>query len=171
MKSLASKFSSSRGWALLLILFLGAGLLVSACGDEEVPTPTTPAPPPPPPPTPPPPEPEPEPEPEPPATPAGLMVSATTENSITWTWNAVEGATAYAVQISTDEMFGDDDAIALALTATYTASDLPPATTIYAPGSGWRGNVVGGCAAERVVHPCDRNDGDAASASGAARCS
>ena len=132
MKSLASKFSSSRGWALLLILFLGAGLLVSACGDEEVPTPTTPAPPPPPPPTPPPPEPEPEPEPEPPATPAGLMVSATTENSITWTWNAVEGATAYAVQISTDEMFGDDDAIALALTATYTASDLPPATTIYA---------------------------------------
>ena len=130
MKSLASKFSSSRGWALLLILFLGAGLLVSACGDEEVPTPTTPAPPPPPPPTPPPPEPEP--EPEPPATPAGLMVSATTENSITWTWNAVEGATAYAVQISTDEMFGDDDAIALALTATYTASDLPPATTIYA---------------------------------------
>ena len=128
MKSLTSKFASSPGWALLLILFLGAGLLVSACGDEEVPAPTTPAPPPPP----PPPAPEPEPEPEPPATPTGLMVSETTENSITWTWNAVEGATAYAVQISMDEMFGDDDAIALALTATYTASDLPPATTIYA---------------------------------------
>ena len=129
MKSLTSKFASSRGWALLLILFLGAGLLVSACGDEEVPTPTTPTPPPPPPPTPPP---EPEPEPEPPATPTGLAVSATTENSITWTWSAVEGATAYAVQISMDEMFGDDDVTALALTATYTASDLPPATTVYA---------------------------------------
>ena len=128
MKSLASKFSSSRGWALLLILFLGAGLLVSACGDEEVPTPTTPAPPPPPPPTP---EPEPEPEPEPPATPAGLMVSATTENSITWTWNAVEGATAYAVQISMDEIFGDDDVTTIALTPTHTVSDLPPSTLIY----------------------------------------
>ena len=131
MKSLASKFSSSRGWALLLILFLGAGLLVSACGDEEVPTPTTPAPPPPPPPTPPPPEPEPEPEPEPPATPTGLRVSATTEDSITWTWNAVEGATAYAVQISMDQMFGDDDAIALALAPTHTVSDLAPSTSIY----------------------------------------
>ena len=129
MKSLASKFSSSRGWALLLILFLGAGLLVSACGDEEVPTPTTPAPPPPPPPTPPPPEPEP--EPEPPATPTGLRVSATTEDSITWTWNAVEGATAYAVQISMDQMFGDDDAIALALAPTHTVSDLAPSTSIY----------------------------------------
>ena len=128
MKSLTSKFTSSRGWALLLILFLGAGLLVSACGDEDVPAPTTPVAPPPP---PPPPPPEPEPEPEPPATPTGLMVSATTENSITWTWNAVEGATAYAVQISTDEMFGDDDAIALALTATYTVSDLPPSTSVY----------------------------------------
>ena len=128
MKSLTSKFTSSRGWALLLILFLGAGLLVSACGDEDVPAPTTPVAPPPP---PPPPEPEPEPEPEPPATPTGLMVSATTENSITWTWNAVEGATAYAVQISTDEIFGDDDAIALALTATYTVSDLPPSTSVY----------------------------------------
>ena len=129
MKSLTSKFASSRGWALLLILFLGAGLLVPACGDEEVPTPTTPAPPPPPPPTPPPPEPEP--EPEPPATPTGLRVSATTETSITWTWNAVEGATAYAVQISMDEIFGDDDAIALALTPTHTVSDLAPSTSIY----------------------------------------
>ena len=130
MKSLASKFSSSRGWALLLILFLGAGLLVSACGDEEVPTPTTPAPPPPAPP-PPAPEPEPEPEPEPPAVPTGLVVSGTTETSITWTWNAVEGATAYAVQISMNETFDDDDVTAIALTATYTVSDLPPSTSVY----------------------------------------
>ena len=126
MKSLTGKFASSRGWAVLFILFLGAGLFVAACGDEEVPTPTTPAPPPPPPPTP-----EPEPEPEPPATPTGLMISETTETSITWIWNAVEGATAYAVQISMDETFGDDDVTALALTATYTVSDLPPSTSIY----------------------------------------
>ena len=128
MKSLTGKFASSRGWALLLILFLGAGLLVSACGDEEVPAPTTPTPPPPP----PAPEPEPEPEPEPPAIPTGVMASSATVSSITWTWNAVEGATNYAVQISADEVFGDEDAISLALTPTYTVSDLPPATTVYA---------------------------------------
>ena len=58
MKSLTGKFSSARGWALLLILFLGAGLFVAACGDEEVPAPTTPTPAPVPPPAP---EPEPEP--------------------------------------------------------------------------------------------------------------
>ena len=122
MKPLTSKVASSHGWALLLLLFLGAGLLVSACGDGGGPTPTTPAPPAPPPPPP---------APEPPATPTGLMVSATTENSITWTWNAVAGASAYAVQISLDETFGDDDTTALALTPTYTVADLPPSTTVY----------------------------------------
>ena len=64
MKSFTGKVASVRGWTLLLILFLGAGLFVAACGDEEVPAPTTPAPPPAPPPAP---EPEPEPEPEAPA--------------------------------------------------------------------------------------------------------
>ena len=49
------------------------------------------------------------PPPEPPAAPTGLMVSETTETSITWTWNAVAGALGYVVQVSTDEMF--DDAI------------------------------------------------------------
>ena len=81
---------------------------------------------------PPPPPPAPEPEPPPPATPTGLMVSGTTENSITWTWNAVEGATAYVVQVSANEMFGDaDDQTHLALMPTFTAAPLPPNTTVY----------------------------------------
>ena len=108
MKSLTGKFTSVRGWALLLALLLGAGMMISACGDEEVPTPTTPAPPTPTP-TPTPPAPEPTPEPEGPATPEGLRVSATTSTSITWTWNAVEGALGYQGQFSKDGTFVDVD--------------------------------------------------------------
>ena len=125
MKSLTGKFSSSRGWAPLLILFLGAGLVVAACGDEEVPAPTTPAPPPPA------PTPAPEPEPEPPAKPTGLMVSGRTESSITWTWNAVEGATGYVVQASRDEMFDDTDQLSLTAETSFTATQLPPETNVY----------------------------------------
>ena len=102
MKSLTGKFTSVRGWALLLALLLGAGLMISACGDEEVPTPTTPAPTPTPTPTP---TPEPEPEPTGLATPENLRVSGTTSTSITWTWDAVEGALAYQGQFSTDSTF------------------------------------------------------------------
>ena len=140
MKSLTGNFSSARGWALLLILFLGAGLFVAACGEEETPAPTTPTPPPAP-----PPAPEPEPTPEPPATPAGLMVSAATDSSITWAWNAVEGATGYVVQVSTDEMFddmvlGNPETVLFTVGGTmvpfttetsYTASDLDPETSLY----------------------------------------
>ena len=72
------------------------------------------------------------PPPEPPATPTGLMVSETTDDSITWTWDAVEGATAYIVQTSLNEMFDDgDDATARTLTPTFTVSDLEPGTTVY----------------------------------------
>ena len=111
---------------------LGAGLVLSGCGDDD--TATTPAPAPPPP--PPAPEPEPEPEPEPPApeapaTPTGLHVDDTTETSITWHWNAVEGAIGYAVQISMDEMFDADDAIAPTAETEYTVSDLMPETSVY----------------------------------------
>lgn len=125
MKSLTGKFSSSRGWAPLLILFLGAGLVVAACGDEEVPAPTTPAPPPPA------PTPAPEPEPEPPAKPTGLMVSGRTESSITWTWNAVEGATGYVVQASRDETFDDTDQLSLTAETSFTATQLPAETNVY----------------------------------------
>ena len=127
MKSFTGKFSSGRGWALLLILFLGAGFFVAACGDEEVPAPTTPAPTPPPPPTP---APEP-PAPEKPATPTGLQVSAATADSITWSWTAVEGATGYAVQASRDEMFDDTDQLTLTAETSFTATSLPADTNVY----------------------------------------
>ena len=109
-------------------MFLGAGLVLSGCGDDDTATTPAPAPPPPPPPAP---EPEPEPEPEPPATPTGLMVSATTVDSITWTWNAVEGAIGYAVQVSSDEMFDATDTIHPSAAATFTASPLPPETSVF----------------------------------------
>ena len=111
MKSLTGKFSSARGWAVLLILLFGAGLFVAACGDEEVPSPTTPAPPPPTPtPTPtPPPAPEPEPAPEPPGVPVGLRISASGMDFIEWSWTAVEGASGYDVQYSANEAFTDED--------------------------------------------------------------
>ena len=109
MKSLTSKFASARGWALFLILFLGAGLFVAACGDEDVPTPTTPAPTPPAPPPAPAPEPEPEPTPEPPAVPVGLRISASEVDFIEWSWSAVEGVSGYDVQYSANEAFTDAD--------------------------------------------------------------
>ena len=108
MKSFTGKFTSVGGWALLLALLLGAGLMISACGDEEVPTPTTPAPTPAPAPTPTP-TPPPDPEPTGPAIPSNLRVSAATSDSITWTWDAVEGVLGYQGQFSTDTTFTDAD--------------------------------------------------------------
>ena len=96
MKSLTGKFTSVRGWALLLALLLGAGVMISACGDEEVPTPTTPEPPIVPP--PPAPEPDPEPEPEGPSAPAVVQVTNRGADFVEWTWSAVEGAIGYNVQ-------------------------------------------------------------------------
>ena len=76
------------------------------------------------------------PPPEPPATPTGLMVSDTTETSITWTWNAVEGATGYVVQASTDEMFDATetvlfDGMPYTTDTSFTAADLEADTTLY----------------------------------------
>ena len=107
MKSLTGKFTSVRGWALLLALALSAGMMISACGDEEVPAPTAPAPTPTP--TPTPPAPEPTPEPTGPATPENLRVSAATPDSITWTWDPAEGALGYQGQFSPDNAFTDSD--------------------------------------------------------------
>ena len=107
MTSFTGKFASARGWTLLLILFLGTGFFVAACGDEEVPAPTTPAPPPPA----PPPAPEPEPEPEPPAVPTGLRVSATGMDFIEWSWTPVEDVSGYDVQYSANEAFTDEDEV------------------------------------------------------------
>ena len=112
---------------------LGAGLVLSGCGDDDTATTPAPAPPPPPPPAPEPePEPEPPPAPEPPATPTGLHVDETTETSIEWHWNAVEGASAYVVQYSMNEMFGDeDDRTDITLENHYAVTELEPDTTVY----------------------------------------
>lgn len=121
MKSLTGNFSSVRGWALLLALLLGAGMMISACGEEETPAPTTPTPPPAPPPAPPP-----EPEPTGPATPENLRVTASTSTSITWSWNAVDGALGYQGQFSTDATFADTDPtfIIVAPATSHTVSNL-----------------------------------------------
>ena len=63
--------------------------------------------------------------------PTGLHVSATTSDSITWTWNVVVGATAYGVQTSRNEIFGDeDDVTTLSLMPTHTVSNLEPETSV-----------------------------------------
>ena len=106
---------------------LGAGLVLSGCGDDDTATTPAPAPPPPPPPVDPDPPP---PAPEAPATPTGFHVD-TTQTSLTWHWNAVEGALAYAVQVSTDEMFDDTDTITPTTETSFTVADLAPQTTLY----------------------------------------
>ena len=105
MKSLTGKCASVRGWALLVALLLGAGMLVSACGDEEVPAPTTPAPAP----TPAPPPPEPEPEPMGPTVPTNLRVTEKGSDFLVWSWDAVEGVLGYQGQFSPDAEFAATD--------------------------------------------------------------
>ncbi len=124
MKSLTGKFTSVRGWALLLALLLGAGMMISACGDEEVPAPTTPTPPPAPPPAP-------EPEPTGPATPENVRVTGATSSSITWSWNAVEGVLGYQGQFSPDTTFTAADAtfLIVAPATSHTVSNLSGDTT------------------------------------------
>ena len=128
MKSLTGKFTSVRGWALLLALLLGAGMMVSACGDEEVPAPTTPAPAPAP-----PPAPAPTPEPEGPAAPENLRMSAATHNSITWMWDAVEGVLGYQGQFSPDATFTETDPtfLIVAPQTSHTVSNLSGNMTGY----------------------------------------
>ena len=48
---------------------------------------------------------------EPPAVPTGLRVSASGEDFVEWTWNAVEGADGYDVQFSANEAFTDEDEV------------------------------------------------------------
>ena len=129
MTQITRKSVPTRGLILLLAMFLGAGLVLSGCGDDS--TPVTPAPAPAPPPPAPEPEPEPPPAPEAPATPTGLAVSGMTETSVTYTWNAVEGAFGYEVQVSMDETFTADDLIVPTLVTTYTVSPIAAGTSVY----------------------------------------
>ena len=147
MKSLTGKYSSARGWALLLILLFGAGFVVAACGDEDVPSPTTPAPPPPPAP-PPAPEPEPEPEPEAPAVPVGLRISASGLDFIEWSWMSVADVSGYDVQFSANEAFtGEDEVIArTAEEISYRRDGLEAGTDAYL-----RVRSAGGTGEDRIT--------------------
>ena len=85
LRTLAPKV---RAGAWLLVVLLGLGSLVAACGDREAATPTTPNPPAPV-----------SPPPEPPAAPTGLGISATGPDFIEWSWAPVEGVSGYADRI------------------------------------------------------------------------
>ena len=96
-------------------------LALAGCeGDGAAPSPpTAPAPPPPPPP------------PEPPAVPTGLRVAAIGEDFIEWRWNPVEGAAFYAIQISSDEAWTEEDPIWFGPDPEFRAGDLAPETRRY----------------------------------------
>ena len=109
-----------KGGPLLpMILWLGAGLGITACEGDGVPTVPAPAPgitPPLP--------------PSRPAVPTGLMASGGM-NFIQWRWNPVPGADGYDIQFSTTEMFSESgDAVALPAEQTsYLAENLEPETS------------------------------------------
>ena len=98
----------TRAPALLLALLAAAGLALTGCGDDS--STTTPAPAPAPPVTAPP-------APDPVAVPGGLKVTAAGHDHLEFGWEAVEGATAYEIQLSTTE--GDFGSV---LTATVTTT-------------------------------------------------
>ena len=142
---------SRTAWALAALLIVGAGCGGGTDGTSVAP-PTAPAPTPPPAPTPTPP-----PAPEPPGVPSSLRVSASGEDFVEWTWNAVEGADGYDVQFSLDKMFDSADEI-IGRTAdqtSYRRQPLPAGSTAFlrvrsASGSGdgrltsdWSAHVSG----------------------------
>lgn len=130
MTQITRKSAPTRGLILLLAMFLGAGLVLSGCGEDDPPATPTPAPAPPPPPAP---EPEP-PAPEAPSVPTGLHVSATGPTFVQVSWNAVEGAAGYEIQISFDEMWTDEDlTVPVAGTSFQNpeSQPIPPGTTVY----------------------------------------
>ena len=105
------------------VIFLVLSLLMLGCGESGTPTTSAPAPPPPAPPPPPP-------GPSLTSPPTGLTISSSTAHSITWIWNAVEGATTYAVQVSMTGTFFEALPLVLVNERTYTVSNLRPGTTV-----------------------------------------
>ena len=122
MMQITGKSASFRGLTLLLALMLGAGLVLTGCGDDDSST-TTPAPAPTPAPQPP--------APEPPGTPANLRVASAGVDYIEFAWDAVEGATAYEVQMTMTE--GDfNSARQATVTGTmHKFDEVAAATTAY----------------------------------------
>ena len=140
MMQITRKSSPSRGLTVLLALMLGAGLVLSGCGDDDSTT-TTPAPAP---------APAPPAQPDPVSVPGGLTVSATGEDFIEFSWEAVEGASGYDIQMSMTE--GDFSSSMMAtVTATMHRFTVAPSTTAYARvrasmdgrESDWSGAVMG----------------------------
>ena len=105
MKSVPCGTAAARRWTLASILFLGAGLLLSACGDGGTSSPASPPTfPPPDPPAPPPPAPPPD-----PPTPEGIGIASFGQEFIEWSWNPSRGASGYEVQIRANAAPTDDD--------------------------------------------------------------
>ena len=75
--------------------------------------------------------PPPPPAPEAPATPTGLTATSG-EGFVEWSWDAVEGASGYAVQVSADEMFTDEDIVTHTTETSHRMEDLDYSTTLYA---------------------------------------
>ncbi len=112
---------SARAPVVRVALASCIGIVLLSCGEGAAPTAAPPAPPPAPPP----------PAPQPLNPPANLRVSAAGEGFVEWSWNAVPGAVAYVVQVSTDETFDDSDPIHMTVETTFTATGLPPETSVY----------------------------------------
>ena len=66
-----------------------------------------------------------------PATPTNVRVTGRTDTTITWSWNAVEGAAGYQVQHSDSATLADDAPTAFASTTTHTVSRLASRTDHY----------------------------------------
>ena len=126
MVQIIRKSSPLRGLTVLLALLLvgltlGAGLVLSGCGDDDSTT-TTPAP------APAPPAPAPTPTLD---APGGLTVASSGTDYIEFRWEAVEGASGYEIQLSTTE--GDFSSVSTAsVTGTMHRFSVEPGTTAYA---------------------------------------
>ena len=121
MMQMTRKSSPLRGLTVLLGLMLGAGLVLSGCGDDDSTT-TTPAP------APAPPAPAPTPTLD---APGGLTVANSGTDYIEFSWEAVEGASGYEIQLSTTE--GDFSSVSTAtVTGTMHRFTVAPGTTAYA---------------------------------------
>ena len=140
MMAIDRKPTPFRGPALLLGLTLGAGLALSGCSDDSAPAPA-PAPAP----TPAPPDPTPT-----LGAPAGLKVADTGAEFIEFSWEAVEGATGYEIQLS--RTAGDFSSVSTAtVTGTMHKFEVEPETTAYARvrataagvSSDWSDSVMG----------------------------